>query len=212
MRTLARSLLLHTAIFAAVLAPSTRALAAGELVYVALGERTPPGARSGDQDRIADRLAAGRGRIRRVDLTAPGVRAEDVRRTSLAPALSLRPKVVTLAIGAADACGTTELRRFARDLHVVTELLRRNSGVVVLSTMATPDGPCSRSGAALHRRVAAFNAVIARAASQNGVLLAQVRPGGEGPASPWETAVAAELENALSPAARGPEARRRPGG
>ncbi len=211
MRTPARSLLVHAAVVAAVLVPSP-APAAGDLVYVALGERTPPGARSGDQDRIAGRLAAGRARIRRVDLTAPGLRAEDVRRTSLAPALALRPKVVTLAIGAADACGTTELRRFARDLHVVTELLRRNSGVVVLSTMATPEGPCSRSGPALRRRVAAFNAVIARAASQNGVLLAQVRPDGEGPESPWEAAVAAELENALSPAAHASEARRRPGG
>lgn len=199
----------------ALLASSSPALAAPELVYVAIGERTPPGARAGDPARIAERLAAAGGRVRRVELTAPGVRAEEIRQDLLGQAVSLRPKVVTLSIGAGDACGTTELRRFARDLHIVTELLRRNSGVVVLSTLDVtdvPEGSCSRTGPALRRRVDAFNAVIVRAATQNNVLLAQVRPAGEGTASRWEVAVAAELDAALSPAARALGARPSPRG
>jgi hypothetical protein len=207
MHSLARLLALASA-----LASAAPVRAAGEAVYVSLGEVTPPGARAGDSARLVERLATAGTRVRRVELTGSGVRAEQLRQGPLAQALSLRPKIVTVAIGAADACGTTELRSFARDLHVVTELLRRNSGMVVLSTMAIPAEPCSRSGPALRRRVEAFNAVIARAAAQNGVHLAEVREGREAPAdeddlsSPWETAVAAELEHALA-AARAAQAR-----
>lgn len=206
MRPLARSLVL----LAALLGSAGPARAASELVYVALGEQAPPGARAGDPARIAGRLAAAGSRVRRVELTAPGMRMEEVRPGPLGQVLSLRPKIVTLSIGAADACGTTELRRFARDLHVVTELLRRNSGMVVLSTMAPPEGPCTTSGTALRRRVEGFNAVIVRAAVQNGVRLAELRPG-DGDASPWEVAVAAEVEHALA-AARAAQARPGSGG
>ncbi|HYD39243.1 MAG TPA: SGNH/GDSL hydrolase family protein [Anaeromyxobacter sp.] len=204
---LARLLALTCALGAA--AP---ARAAGEAVYVSLGDVTPPGARAGDSARIVERLGTAGTRVRRVELTAPGMRADQVRQGPLGQAVSLRPKIVTLSIGAADACGTTELRTFARDLHVVTELLRRNSGLVVLSTMAIPEGPCSRAGPALRRRVEAFNAVIARAAAQNGVHLAELREVREAQAdeddasSPWEIAVAAELEHALA-AARAAQAR-----
>ena len=210
MHPLARSFVLL-----ALLLPSAAAPAGREVVYVAIGEQTPPGARAGDPARVAERLAAGGGLVRRVELTARGIRVEEVRQGLLGQAVSLRPKVVTLSIGPADACGTTELRRFARDLHTVTELLRRNSGVLVLSTMDVPDvpeGACSRSGAALRRRVEAFNAVIVRAAEQNGVRLADVRgvrSDDEGEdASPWAVAVAAELEHAL---AAGRAAQARPG-
>ncbi len=196
----------------ALVAGAAPARAAGEAVFVSLGEPTPPGARAGDSARVVERLAAAGTRLRRVELTAPGMRVEQLRQGPLGQAVSLRPKFVTLSIGPADACGTTELRAFARDLHVVTELLRRNAGLVVLSTMALPEGPCSRSGPALRRRVEAFNAVIARAAEQNAVHLAQVRAVREGQAdgddlsSPWELAVTAELEQALA-AARAAQAR-----
>ena len=198
-------------VLAALLAAAAPARAAGQAVYVSLGEETPPGARAGDSARLVERLAAAGTRVRRVELTSPGIRVEQIRQGLLGQAVSLRPKIVTLSVGAADACGTTELRAFARDLHVVTELLRRNSGLVVLSTMAPPGGPCSRSGPALRRRVEAFNAVIARAAAQNGVWLAEVRGDDGDASSPWEVAVAAELEHALA-AARAAQARPGPRG
>lgn len=198
-------------VLAAVLAAAAPARAAGQAVYVSLGEQTPPGARAGDSARIVERLATAGTRVRRVELTAPGLRVEQLRQGPLGQAVALRPKIVTLSIGAADACGATELRAFARELHVVTELLRRNSGLVVLATMAPPEGPCSRSGPALRRRVEAFNAVIARAAAQNGVRLAEVRRDDGDASSPWEVAVTAELEHALA-AARAAQARPGPRG
>ncbi len=160
-----------------------------ELVYVALGEQAHLGMQAGDPDRIAAVLGSTGRRVRVIDLTAPGVTSESIRRDQLRNVVALRPFLVTLAVGAADACGGTPLRRFARDLEIIADLLHRNVPNVIVSTFGPPDQRCTRSGPALARRVDAFNWAIVRAVKRNRLSLADVGGGGRTAARTWREIV-----------------------
>ena len=89
--------------------PSRAALELGqagrELTYVVLGDSTAAG-QGGDYERgiafsTARHLARGR-RVRLVNLSVSGAKAEDVAAHQLAPAARLRPDVVLVAVGAND--------------------------------------------------------------------------------------------------------------
>jgi hypothetical protein len=162
---------------ALVAAPAPRALG-GELVYVALGEQTRLGMQAGDPDRIAAVLGSTGRRVRTIDLTAPGMTSEQILREQLEAVLRLRPFLVTLAVGSADACGRTPLPRFARDLEIIADLLHRNVPNVIVSTFGPPGDACARSGAALQRRLDAFNGAIVRSVKRSRLSLADLGDGG----------------------------------
>lgn len=176
-RRLLCSLLLCSLLFAAI--PGTTV--AGELVYVALGAQTAVGMQAGDPSRIAEVLGRSGRRVRLVDLTAPGVTVAELRRDHLSRAVALRPFLVTVAIGPADACGHTSLSGFSRDLQTVADLLHRNAPNVIVSTFARPAEGCALGGRALERRVDAFQWAIIRAVRRNRLSLVDL---GGGLASP----------------------------
>ncbi len=176
-------------LLATLVAGPTAGARAGELVYVALGEQTRFGMQAGDPEQIARALGITGMRVRVVDLTAPGVTSDVIRREHLRNAIALRPFLVTLAVGAADACGRTPLRRFARDLEIIADLLHRNVPNVIVSTSGPPDEHCARSGSALRRRVDAFNWAIVRSARRNRLSLADLGGIGRSTARAWKEVV-----------------------
>lgn len=161
----------------------------GELVYVALGEQTRFGMQARDPDRIAAVLGSAGMRVRVIDLTAPSVTSEMIHREQLRNVIALRPFLVTVAVGSADACGRTPLRRFARDLEIIADLLHRNVPNVIVSTIGPPDRPCTRSGPGLERRLAAFNWAIIRSTKRNRLSLADIGGGGRTAPQSWREVV-----------------------
>ena len=113
--------------------------------------------------------------MRLIDLTTPGATSADIRTDQLGRAVALRPARVTLTFGSADVCGATSLRSFARDLQIIVDLLQRNSGHVIISTIAAPAGPCSLSGAALRHRLEAFNLTIMQTGQRHGSTLVEAQ-------------------------------------
>lgn len=79
-----------------------------EIIYVAMGGSVESGgARVGDPGRIIERLDRSRPRVRLVDLTSPNATVHDVRNEQLQRAMSSRPSLVTVAIGASDVRGSS---------------------------------------------------------------------------------------------------------
>ncbi len=183
-----RSLLL----VALVVAP-VRSAGTGALVYVALGEPTHLGMQVEDPARIAEVLAGSGRRVRLVDLTAAGTTAGQIRRDQLQRVITLRPFLVTVAIGPTDACGTTTPQRFARDLEIVADLLHRNVPNVIVSTFAAPDERCGRTPRVLERRAETFNWILIRSAKRNRLSLADLGGGGAGTPRAWREVIAGKV-------------------
>lgn len=189
----------------AALSAAGTAHAADAPLLVAIGGTgdAPGAARHGAPARVADRIARTGLRFRVVDLTAAEASAASVRGEQLLRAVSLRPSVVSVAIGALDAHAGASLKGFSRELHVIADLLRRTPATVVLATIPLPagDDPASRSR---QRRVEAFNWAIVRTAERHGFVVADL--GRERPGDPdaWEAATAHALEGALAPRPRSP--------
>jgi hypothetical protein len=175
-----------------------------EVVVVRMGARVESIA----EQRILDATAAiaekpGR-RVRLVDLRGPEAGLVEIRGRQLAQALALRPAVVVLSLGPADLCGATSLRTFARELHVVTDLLRLNTRRAAVSTReaCAAAGP----GAGLRLRLEAFNWTIVQSAIRNNVLLLDVRADRDRAPGSSDPLLVAELEEALVRGGSGPVA------
>jgi lysophospholipase L1-like esterase len=166
--------LLLLAVLPAVAGLPGRAGAAAPILYVALGDSTATGVGAeqggGYPDRLARRLGAGGVPVRLLNLGVPGATAEDLRRTQLPRVMQERPALVTIGIGLNDLVRGRPLRDFARDLHVVADLVARTQAAVVISELPDVSRSPSAAGsrASLERRVAAYNAAIRQAAERHG--------------------------------------------
>lgn len=172
--------------------PSARA----EVLYVAIGgtyafDGAP---RPGDPARLASRLGQA---VRVVDLTVPGATAFHVRASQLERAIALRPRLVTLAVGPADVVDGASLASFARDLHVVTELLRKAGATVVISTLPPAARLREAPTPAFQLRVESFNWAIRRIAAYNGLQLVDLAA--RAPAREVHPSWSAALSAAIGP-------------
>jgi hypothetical protein len=182
-----------------LLAATSSARAAKEVVYVALGgwAELPGVARTGDPDRVASSLEQAGHRVRVVDLTVAGAKARTVREAQLSKATALRASLVTISIGPLDAEGGTSLEAFSRDLHLIADLLDRVRAKVVISTVPLGERLRAHASARHRRRVDSFNWAIRHVARRYGFALADVRAEG---GTEWQTAVRRAAARALAPA------------
>jgi hypothetical protein len=169
---------------------------ADDLVVVRLGERSDGDAGTDELEAATVSAQTSGKRVRVVDLRAAGAGLRTIRIQQLPKALLLRPRVVTLSLGSADLCGDTSLRTFARELHVVAELLRRNVHTIVVSSLSPPGETCARGGPRLLHRLEAFNATISQSAQRNRLLTVDARERGDRRRAP-DPLIVAQLEGAL---------------
>jgi acyl-CoA thioesterase-1 len=161
-------------LLALALAVLPRGARSAPLLYVALGDSTAVGVGAeeggGYPERLARRLGARGVPVRLENLGVPGATAEDLRRTQLPRLMAERPALVTIGIGLNDLVRGRPLRDFARDLHVIADLVARTHAVVILSELPDVSRSPSAAGSAasLGRRVAAYNAAIRQAAERHG--------------------------------------------
>jgi lysophospholipase L1-like esterase len=154
--------------------------ASSPILYVALGDSTATGVGAehggGYPDRLARRLGASGVPVRLLNLGVPGATAEDVRRTQLPRVVQERPALVTIGIGLNDLVRGRSLRDFARDLHVIADLVERTQAAVIVSELPDVSRSPSAAGspASLRRRVAAYNAAIRQTAERHGFEVAPV--------------------------------------
>jgi acyl-CoA thioesterase-1 len=146
----------------------TTSASAGEQVYVALGGSgaSPGVALPGDPARLCERLRSAGVKARVVDLTAPTASIRDIRRGQLMRALAANPTLVTLALGPADACGSTSLDEFSRDMETVADLLERTRARVLIS-MPNPASICGATTRIPRVRTEAFKWAIVRTAKRH---------------------------------------------
>jgi lysophospholipase L1-like esterase len=175
--------LLRQAALAAAAAVAVAALpasAAAPITYVALGDSTAVGVgagpRGGYPQQIARRLEAGGVPVKLVNLAVSGATVADLRRDQLPKAMSSRPTLVTICIGVNDLTQGRPLREFARDLHTVSDLVKRTRAAVVIATL--PDltlAPSARAAKpSFGRRIEQYNAAIQTVAERHGFLVADV--------------------------------------
>jgi acyl-CoA thioesterase-1 len=156
------------------------ARAAPPIAYVALGDSTAVGVGAdrggGYPERLARRIEASGVPVRLQVVAQSGATAADLRRAQLPRVMELRPAFITIGIGINDVMQGRSLRDFARDLEIVSDLVRRTKATVVISTL--PDlsaAPSAGTGkGSLSRRIEAFNAAIRTTAERHGFVVADV--------------------------------------
>ncbi|MGC3998800.1 MAG: SGNH/GDSL hydrolase family protein [Anaeromyxobacter sp.] len=155
-------------------------LAATPLPYLALGDSTAVGVGAvtggGYPDRLARRLAGAGLEVKLTNLGASGATVADLRRDQLPRATGKGAGLITLCIGINDVLRERPLGEFARDLHVVGDMLMRTKARVVIC--ALPDLTLSPSGQgappALLRRIDQYNAAIRTVAERHGFEVADL--------------------------------------
>src|SRR6059058_5356009 len=144
--------------------------------FVALGDSTteglvdlyPDGRFRGWADRLAERLAALEPDLRYANLAVRGKRAFQVREDQLAPALALRPDLVSLLAGLNDLLRRNcDVAAVAGEIEAMVRALRAGGADVLLFTLPDPVqvNPLARSAAV---RLRALNAALRDIASRHG--------------------------------------------
>lgn len=155
--------------------------ASASLVYVALGDSTVEGIGATRPElNWVNRLNA---RLRSIypaatvtNLGVAGATSEDVVAEQLAPAIDLRPQLVTLAVGPNDITGGVPVERFEHNVSVIFRRLAGESRAVVVAMLlpdlaVTPRFNGRPGEAEVGRATVRFNEVLRRKARAYGVTL-----------------------------------------
>jgi len=151
-----------------------RFVAVGDSLTEGVGDPRGPGL-GGWADRLAARLDRASPGLEYANLAVRGWCVRHVRRHQLAPALALRPDLVSVMAGANDAFGPgLDLARVEEDLDVVVGSLTASGARVLTGTL--PDLTASWPVPALlsapvRARFAAVNGVVRAVAARHGALL-----------------------------------------
>lgn len=151
------------------------------LRYVALGDSQTEGLGDGDDatglrgwaDRLAERLAQTTPEVRYANLAVRGCVAAQVRTQQLAPALALRPDLVTVVAGMNDLLRPSfDAGEVAGHLEAMFEALTASGARV--ATLTFPDvGRIIPLARPIRPRVVALNHRIRTAARRHGVVVAE---------------------------------------
>lgn len=170
-----RSSLAAAFLVVAALAPATARAAGAPLTYVALGDSTAVGVGAADglgyPARLARRIEAAGLPVKLLNLGVSGATVADLRRDQLPRAMGAQPGLVTIFIGINDVVKERPLREFARDLHMVADLVKRTKAIVVISTLPDLSTWPSGASASITRRTAQYNAAIQTVAERHGFVV-----------------------------------------
>lgn len=118
--------------------PWKRFVALGDSLTEGVGDPGRRGRLRGWADRLAGAMAAADPEFAYVNLAQRGLRAEEVRRTQLEPALRLEPDLASVLVGMNDVLEPRfQAARFERELEAIVEPLR--DGGALLLTATIPD-------------------------------------------------------------------------
>src|SRR5262245_59164755 len=147
--------------------------------YVALGDSSTEGLDDPDgsggyrgwTNRLAERLARAQGSILYANLGVRGRTTREIREQQLAPALAMRPDLVTLFSGTNDVLARRfEVSAFAEDVEHMQRALREGGATVLTFTLPgrTPLLPLA---AGLAPRIHAMNDALRQAAARTGAIV-----------------------------------------
>ena len=151
------------------------AVAAGPVVYVALGDSTGVGvgARKGGGyvARLFERIERERAGSRAANLCVSGAETRDVIRSQLPRVAALRPTLVTVGIGINDLTHGVEVEQFRRDYGELAASLRAATDAPVVLTNVPDISTAPRVPVFMREgvrgRIALFNEVIAEIAERH---------------------------------------------
>ncbi|NOT06598.1 MAG: SGNH/GDSL hydrolase family protein [Gemmatimonadales bacterium] len=150
--------------------------------YVALGDSSTEGLDDPDgrggfrgwANRLAEKVAAAHGALLYANLGVRGRTTRQIREEQLAPALEMRPDLVTLFSGTNDVIARRlDVTALAEDIRVMQRALAGAGAVVLTFTLPdlTPVMPLARIFAS---RVAALNAALRSVSRETGAILVDV--------------------------------------
>lgn len=149
--------------------------------YVAIGDSSTEGLEDPDghggyrgwADRLALHLADAQTEpVEYANLAVRGLRVHEIRETQLAPALALRPDLMTVFGGVNDTIGMRcDFGTIAADYDAVFRSARDLGATVLTFTMPDP-AAINPLGRGLRQRMSALNAIIRGTAQAYGVLVA----------------------------------------
>lgn len=147
--------------------------------YVALGDSTAEGLDDPDgrggyrgwADRLAERIAAGQGRLLYANLAVRGRNTRQVMEEQLGPALAMRPDLALVVAGTNDLLRPRfDAAAVARDMERMQRALAEGGATVVSFTL--PDlGPVMPLARPLRPRVHRLARALAEASARSGALL-----------------------------------------
>jgi lysophospholipase L1-like esterase len=151
-----------------------RFVAIGDSLTEGVGDPRGPGL-GGWADRLAERLEREAPGLEYANLAVRGWRVRHVRRHQLAPALDLRPDLVSVMAGANDAFGPgLDLARVEEDFDAVVGALTASGARVLTGTIPDLTASWPIPGlvtAPVRARFAAVNEVVRAVAARHGALL-----------------------------------------
>jgi lysophospholipase L1-like esterase len=152
--------------------PYARFVALGDSTTEGVGDEPyPDGSEHGWADRFAARLATTSPGLAYANLAVRGRRIAEVHDEQLAPALALRPDIVSVIAGLNDAIRPSfDLDAALGHMHAMQSALRA-SGATVLSTTFPDTSSFAPFARLLRTRLAAFNAGLRDVAHETGTLV-----------------------------------------
>lgn len=155
--------------------PWKRFVALGDSLTEGVGDPDRRGGLRGWADRLAQVMAAADPEFAYTNLAQRGLRAEEVRRTQLDPALRLRPDLASLLVGMNDLLEPRfRPARFERELEAIVGPLRESGALILTATIpdVTLFSPLpKRILSGIRSRLHAASAAVRAVSETHGALL-----------------------------------------